>query len=149
MGRARRVLSRREPGCTAGGGRRRADADDDAAIAEGTVTFAIAFTSSVTCAAVIDAPGRIKSSHRLRIEVDSVGFRLPFTAERGHEYCIEKASAAVRVLLGEGPVECPAIGRITNADCAAWREKAKTLSSGNPLRVQMRAACRNCERNKR
>lgn len=68
-----------------------------------------------------------------------------------NRYCADThgIEQAVRVLLGEGPVECPAIGRITNADCAAWREKAKTLSSGNPLRVQMRAACRNCERNKR
>lgn len=56
---------------------------------------------------------------------------------------------AVAELVAGGAVECPALGPITTEDCAEWRGKAGVLSTSNPQRVQMRAACLKCRRFKR
>lgn len=50
----------------------------------------------------------------------------------------------VRGVYLDGCVLCPSLGKLPTNECQDWREKARTFASGNPLRLRMYRACRNC-----
>lgn len=62
---------------------------------------------------------------------------------------LEAVEEIVRGALMGQTVDCPALGELPANECRQWRERARTFSGHNALRVQMYRACARCPRNRR
>lgn len=60
---------------------------------------------------------------------------------------IENIEAAVRANLMNGSHECPVFGTILIRECIENQSRPFT-SSGNPAKIRLFKACRNCQHNK-
>jgi hypothetical protein len=53
----------------------------------------------------------------------------------------------VRGVLMSAKVACPMLGELPTHECRAWRQRTKSFSGHNALRVSMFRACTRCPRN--
>lgn len=53
----------------------------------------------------------------------------------------------VRARLMGALVDCPSVGTLPLDECRDWREKSRSFTPANPMRVRMFRACKRCRLN--